>query len=70
MTCAEITADKETMSGTPVFRGTRVPVVSLFDHLEGGSSLDEFLHSFPSVTKEQAIKVLDFVKEVAANSAA
>lgn len=70
MICTEITSDKETMSGTPVFRGTRVPVVSLFDYLEDGSSLDEFLENFPSVTKEQAIKVLDFVKDIAAHSAA
>ena len=40
--------------GTPVFRGTRVPVQSLFDYLEGGETLDEFLEQFPSVSKEQA----------------
>ena len=47
------------LSGTPVFIGTRVPVRSLFDYLEGGETLEEFLHQFPSVTREQAIAVLD-----------
>ncbi len=53
-----IQIDKEIMSGQPVFVGTRVPVDSLFDHLEAGISLDEFLDDFPSVTKEQAISLL------------
>lgn len=47
------------LSGAPVFKGTRVPVQSLFDHLEGGVSLDEFLDDFPSVTREQAVNVLE-----------
>ena len=47
------------LSGTPVFVGTRVPVRSLFDYLEGGDTLEEFLHQFPSVKREQAIAVLD-----------
>lgn len=46
------------LAGTPVFSGTRVPVESLFDHLERGISLDEFLEDFPSVSKEQAIEVI------------
>ena len=54
-----ITIDKEIMGGQPVFTGTRVPVESLFDHLEAGVSLDEFLDDFPSVTKFQAIEVLE-----------
>lgn len=54
-----ITIDKEILNGTPVFAGTRVPVESLFDHLESGVSLDDFLEDFPSVSKQQAIAVLD-----------
>jgi uncharacterized protein (DUF433 family) len=49
----------EILSGTPVFVGTRVPVRSLFDYLEGGETLEEFLHQFPSVKREQTIAVLD-----------
>ncbi|HZG00130.1 MAG TPA: DUF433 domain-containing protein [Chitinophagales bacterium] len=49
-------------SGEPVFKGTRVPVYSLFMHLEEGVSLDEFLDDFPSVTREQAIAVLEWSK--------
>ncbi len=47
------------MSGTPVFVGTRVPVRSLFDYLEGGETLEEFLRQFPSVKRDQTIAVLD-----------
>jgi uncharacterized protein (DUF433 family) len=54
-----ITISPEILGGTPVFKGTRVPVESMFDHLEDGISLDEFLDDFPSVTREQAIKVLE-----------
>ena len=53
----------EILSGTPVFVGTRVPVRSLFDYLEGGDTLEEFLHQFPSVKREQAIAVLDAAYE-------
>ena len=49
--------------GTPVFRGTRVPVQSLFDYLEGGETLDEFLKQFPSVSKEQAHATLSLACE-------
>ncbi len=49
----------EILGGTPVFVGTRVPVRSLFDYLAGGDSLEEFLHQFPSVKREQTIAVLD-----------
>jgi uncharacterized protein (DUF433 family) len=52
-------SDPEILGGTPVFVGTRVPVRSLFDYLEGGETLDEFLRGFPSVTREQAVMVLD-----------
>ena len=52
-------SDPEIMSGTPVFVGTRVPVYNLFEYLEAGDSLDKFLASFPSVTREQAIAALE-----------
>lgn len=55
--------DPEILGGTPVFRGTRVPIESLFDHLEGGDSIDEFLDDFPTVKKEQAIEVLAIAEE-------
>jgi uncharacterized protein (DUF433 family) len=51
--------DPEILSGTLVFVGTRVPVRSLFDYLEGGDTIQEFLHQFPSVKREQAVAVLD-----------
>ncbi|MBS0611690.1 MAG: DUF433 domain-containing protein [Proteobacteria bacterium] len=51
--------DPEILSGIAVFVGTRVPVKSLFDYLEGGETIEEFLHQFPSVKREQAIAVLD-----------
>jgi len=53
-----ITVDADILGGQPVFTGTRVPVEALFDHLEAGVSLDEFLDDFPTVTKEQAVAVL------------
>lgn len=59
----------EILSGTPVFVGTRVPVRSLFDYLEGGDTLEEFLRQFPSVKREQTIAVLDAACEtVTANA--
>jgi uncharacterized protein (DUF433 family) len=54
-----VQSSPDILGGTPVFVGTRVPVQSLFDHLEGGDTLDEFLHQFPSVKREQAIAALD-----------
>ncbi len=54
-----ITVDEDILGGQPVFRGTRVPVESLFDHLEAGVPLDEFLDDFPTVSKEQVIALLD-----------
>ena len=50
------------MGGTPVFRGTRVPVQTLFDYVEGEQSIDEFLQDFPTVTKEQVIALLEQLK--------
>lgn len=57
-----IKIDKEILGGTPVFEGTRVPVSALLDNIEAGVSLDEFLENFPTVTREQAIQVLEFFK--------
>jgi len=54
-----VTIDPEIHSGTPVFAGTRVPVKTLFDHLEAGDSLEVFLNDFPSVSRELAIAVLE-----------
>ena len=56
--------DREIMSGTPCFRGTRVPVKTLFDYLEHGHPLDEFLDHFPTVEKEQAIAALEEAREL------
>jgi uncharacterized protein (DUF433 family) len=53
------TVDPEIHSGTPVFAGTRVPVKTLFDHLEAGDSLEGFLRDFPSVRRELAVAVLE-----------
>ena len=52
------------LGGTPVFRGTRVPVQTLIDYLEGGHSLEEFLDDFPTVDREQAIGVLEWTKQI------
>lgn len=59
-----ITIDNDILSGQPVFKGTRVPVESLFDHLEAGVSLDEFLEDFPTVSKEQAVALLDIANKL------
>lgn len=53
-----ITADPKILGGTPVFKGTRVPVSTLFDYLSDGLSLEYFLETFPSVNREQATNVL------------
>ncbi len=53
-----ISSNPETLGGTPVFMGTRVPVASLFSHLEQGYSVDGFIEEFPSVKKEQAHQLL------------
>lgn len=59
-----ITVDAEIQSGTPVFKGTRVPVQSLFWHLESGVTIDDFLEDFPSVTKQQAIALLKLTGKI------
>jgi uncharacterized protein (DUF433 family) len=58
-----IQANPEILGGTPVFAGTRVPVRSLFDHLEAGDSIDDFLEGFPSVRREQVIALLEISQE-------
>ena len=59
-----IIRDREVLGGTPVFAGTRVPVQTLFDYLEGGYSLQEFLDDFPTVHRDQAIGVLEQLKQM------
>ena len=59
-----IHCDPETMSGMPVFVGTRVPVKALFDYLDAGEPLSEFLEDFPGVTHEQALKALRLAREM------
>ena len=58
-----VVSDPEILSGAPVFRGTRVPVAALLDNLAAGLALDEFLDNFPTVTREQAILVLEFSRD-------
>jgi uncharacterized protein (DUF433 family) len=58
-----IVIDPDVLSGTPCFRGTRVPFKNLIDYLEGGHSLGEFLRQFPTVTREMAVQALEEAKE-------
>ena len=58
-----INRSDDILGGTPVFAGTRVPVQTLFDYLEEGDTLDEFIDDFPAVSREHAIKVLEKMKE-------
>ena len=60
---AVVHSDPEILGGTPVFAGTRVPVQSLFDYLEGGETVDDFLHQFPAVRREQALGALELARE-------
>jgi len=62
MLYGQISIDPEIMSGTPVFEGTRVPIQNLFDYIEGGEDLVEFLDDFPSVSKSAAVAVLEMAK--------
>jgi uncharacterized protein (DUF433 family) len=57
-----VTVSPKVMGGTPVFAGTRVPVEFLFEHIEAGDTLDDFLDGYPSVTREHAIAVLEAAK--------
>ena len=61
--------DNEVMGGTPVFVGTRVPVQSLFDYLEGSETIDDFLRQFPSVSREQAMAALKIGRDSVISSA-
>jgi uncharacterized protein (DUF433 family) len=63
MSQSVICRDPEVMGGTPVFRGTRVPVQTLIEYLEAGDSIDEFLEGFPTVTREQVIACLEEAKD-------
>ena len=65
MKTKSITIDKDILGGTPVFSGTRVSVQSLFDYLEGGYSIDDFLKSFPTVKKIQVMDVLHTAEKFA-----
>jgi uncharacterized protein (DUF433 family) len=67
MNTSAITIDPETMGGTPVFTGTRVPIQSLFDWLET-ETLDEFLDNFPTVNREQALEVLRLAERMVTNT--
>jgi uncharacterized protein (DUF433 family) len=59
-----ISRDPDVMHGTPVFRGTRVPVQTLFEYLEGGDTLEDFLEGFPTVGRELAIQALEEAKHL------
>ena len=63
MKSSVISSNPEVMGGTPVFRGTRVPVQTLIDYLEAGDSISDFLEGFPTVTEEQVIALLEEAKE-------
>ena len=60
---AAVHSNRRIMGGTPVFRGTRLPVKSLFDYIEGGYSLADFLHQFPSASKEQVTTALEAARK-------
>ena len=64
-----ITISPEYLSGAPVFTGTRVPVQALFDYIEGGDPLDEFLDDFPDVSREHAIAVIELARAAAVTQA-
>jgi uncharacterized protein (DUF433 family) len=58
-----ISRDPDIMGGAPVFAGTRVPIQTLLDYLEGGDSIDDFLDGFPSVTRDQVIGFLEQARD-------
>jgi uncharacterized protein (DUF433 family) len=59
-----IVKNREILGGTPVFRGTRVPIQTLFDYLEGGETLEDFLEGFPTVSRESAVAALEEAKHL------
>lgn len=64
MNYGAINIDPETMGGTPVFTGTRVPIQALFDYIETGETIEEFLENFPSVSHEQTVEVLEMARSI------
>ncbi len=64
-----ITASADVLSGTPVFTGTRVPVKTLFDYIEAGDAISEFLVDFPNVSHDHAVAVLNMARDAAINAA-
>lgn len=70
MKSPNIVRDPEILNGAPIFRGTRVPIRILIESLESGDRLEEFLDNYPSVSKDQAIEVLDLFKESISNDEA
>jgi uncharacterized protein (DUF433 family) len=65
-----VSRDPEIMSGALCFSGTRVPVKTLFDYLEGSSSLEDFLEDFPTVSRERAVAVLEAARETLTDASA
>jgi uncharacterized protein (DUF433 family) len=63
-----IISDPEILGGTPVFRGTRVPVKNLFDYIETGETIEAFLHSFPTVSREQVMSALELSEQLLIHS--
>lgn len=68
MTQSVVNINKNILGGIPVFKGTRVPIKNLFDYLEGGHTIDDFLRGFPSVSKEQVHELLENAEYVAFKS--
>lgn len=65
---APVTQSDDVLGGTLVFAGTRVPVQALVDYLAAGDTLDEFLDDFPTVSREQAVQVLQMTETLLANA--
>ena len=63
MSQSVVKIDPEIMSGAPCFAGTRVPIQTLIDYLEGGDSIEEFLDGFPTVSRDQVIAFLEEAKD-------
>ena len=59
-----IVKNPDILGGTPVFRGTRVPIQTLFDYLEGGETIEDFLEGFPTVSREAAVAALEEAKDL------
>jgi len=62
-----VSIDPAVMGGTPVFKGSRVPIQTLFDYIEGDETIEEFLDDFPTVKKEQVIQLLEELKQQVIN---